>query len=245
MLSSWLQKLFLPRIIAKADLLITNSSFTKTEIIKYYETPKNKISVAHLGISDRFKPSPNRQVLGKYGIHKEYFLFLGTIEPRKNIDRLIKAYENFREISPESQTQLIIAGKVGWGSRKVVKAKYESQFNDDIILLGYVDRTDMPALYSGSKAFIYPSLYEGFGLPVLEAMACGTIIITSNVTSIPEIGDSYPRYFDPENTKEMAESMLKVSSKNERANADQVSYAQSYTWTKTSEKIIKALEGLN
>lgn len=245
-LSSWLQKMFLPRVIAKADLILTNSSFTKSEITKYYKTAADKISVAHLGISERFKPTANSQVLGRYGIHKEYFLFLGTIEPRKNIETLIKAYESYREIKPDSQTQLIIAGNVGWKSRKVIKAKYESQYNDDIILLGYVNRDDMPALYSGAKAFVYPSLYEGFGLPVLEAMACRTIVFTSNVSSIPEIGGRHPIYFNPEDSSALTECMLKIGSNNdEETLKSQIVHAQSFTWVKTSEKVIRALERLN
>ena len=242
LISSSLQRLFLPRIISKADLVLTNSQFTKSEIMKYYRTSTEKIKVIHLGITARFKSTINKQTLGKYGIHKEYFLFLGTIEPRKNIQKLIEAYEAYREHRPNSQIQLIIAGKIGWKSRKIVKAKYESRYNDDIILLGYVDRADIPTLYSAAKAFIYPSLYEGFGLPVLEALACGTMVLTSNKTSLPEVGSNYPLYFDPKNAEDLAQCLLKVCSGKSVETDDQVVYAQKFTWHSSAQKFMEALE---
>ena len=244
-LSRVLQRLFLPVIIRRADLILTNSHFTKSQIVQYYKPLESKVVVTHLGISDRFKNQPSQEVMGKYGIHKEYFLYQGTLEPRKNIQILIKAFENFKKKNPKSGIQLILAGKVGWRSRQIVKEKYESIENDDIILLGYVYRDDMPAIYSGAKAFVYPSLYEGFGLPVLEALACGIIVLASNSSSIPEVGGRHAHYFDPDNVNELTKLLQEVSMGNIHQKDGQVLYAKDFTWKKTATEILQTITELD
>jgi len=172
-------------------------------------------------------------------------LFLGTIEPRKNLLRLIRAYELYREQNGKSTTQLIIAGKEGWKSDSVIKAKYESLFQDDIILLGYVNREHLPALYSGAELFVYPSLYEGFGLPILEAMACGTRVATSNVTSMPEIAKEHVLYFDPTDVANMSHTIQAGLEEGWSGQADAMQHARSFNWDRTARETIKAIEGIN
>ena len=238
----FLQKLFLPGIVRRADLIITNSEYTKSDIVTYLGKEAKQIIPTHLGISGIFKPSHDPKILAKYGIFKPYILYQGTLEPRKNLINLIMAYEEYRKQNPDAQEQLILSGKKGWKIREIIRKKYSSEYRDDIILLGYVERNDMPAIYSGAKLFAYPSLYEGFGLPVLEAMACGTPIITSNRSSLPEVAGKYAVYFNPESVEEMCQAILNSLSNNRNIREDQIRYAQQFTWHKTAQRV---LDGLN
>lgn len=232
--SALLQRMFLPKILENTDLIITNSHCTKSDLLNHLNIPEGKIEVAHLGISDEFVPTNRPDVLAKYGIYKDYILCQGTIEPRKNLIALIKAYDRLRQSNEDIKDQLILAGGVGWKNKRMLKIREQSEYKDDIIFLGYVDREDMPALYTGAQLFAFPSLYEGFGLPLLEAMACGVPIAASERGSIPEIGSSYPKYFDPENIDEMSSCMLDARTQKESDRKKQIDYARSFSWAKTA-----------
>ena len=237
-------KFFLKRILIKADLILTNSDYTKKDIVEMLSISSSKIQSVHLGISNIFSSNEDQRVLIEYGICKEYLLYQGTLEPRKNILNLIKGYEKYRDDNPSSNEQLILSGREGWKSRDIIRKKYDSKYSDDIILLGYVRREHMPVIYSEAKMFIYPSYYEGFGLPVLEAMACGTPIITSSTSSLPEIGSTHSSYFNPNDIKDIASSIEKGKNKSKVDLNAQVDYAKSFTWHKTAQKVIDSLEDL-
>ena len=152
----------------------------------------------------------------------------------------------YRNDNPDKKEQLILSGKKGWKIKDIINKKYSSQYREDIILLGYIDRLDMPALYSGARVFAYPSFYEGFGLPVLEAMACGTPIITSDRSSLPEVAGPHARYFDPTDIPDMSMAIAEMSggiSADQRV--AQIAYAQSFTWEKMADRVMKALEHLS
>ena len=237
-------KLFISKILRRADLVLTNSKHTKKDIVELLKIDPSKIKALHLGISNIFSLTDDQTILIEYGICKDYLLYQGTLEPRKNILNLIEAYEKYRDDNPSSNEQLLLSGKEGWKARDIIKKKYDSKYADDIILLGYVKREHMPIIYSGAKVFIYPSLYEGFGLPVLEAMACGIPIITSNTSSLTEVGGRHASYFDPNNISDIAASIEKGKTKTKDAIKEQVDYAQSFTWEKTAEKFVSSLEDL-
>ena len=237
-------KLFLRRILKQADLILTNSEYTKKDSVEILSINPSKIQSIHLGISNIFSSTENQKILIEYGICKEYLLYQGTLEPRKNIIKLIEGYEKYRDENPSCNEQLILSGKEGWKARDIIKKKYDSKYADDIILLGYVKREHMPIIYSGAKVFIYPSYYEGFGLPLLEAMACGVPVITSNISSLPEVGGCHASYFDPNNINDIAASIEKGKSKTEDAIKEQVVYAQSFTWKRTAEKFVSSIEDL-
>lgn len=239
----FLQKLFLPGIIKRADLIITNSEYTKSDVVKYIGISPQKIVSSQLGISSIFKPTKDPLTLGKYGLYKEYILYQGTLEPRKNLVTLIKAYELYRDQFPQQKEQLILSGKKGWKIREILGLKFSSKYKDDIILLGYVDRDDMPIIYSSAAVFVYPSLYEGFGLPVLEAMACGTPIVTSNTSSLPEVGGRFAIYADPKNVDELAKAIAEAR-KNTDIQGAQITYAQSFTWQETAKNILEVIKTL-
>ncbi len=175
-----------------ADCIIAISNHGKQELIKYFDVDPDKIVVTHLAAKDIFAPcgmEEQNRVLKKYRISRDFIFFVGSFEPRKNIVTLIRAYANLPE-NIKMQHPLVIAGGKGWLNFEI-DALIKSLPPDQIRRIGYVDEQDLPGLYSAAAVFVYPSLYEGFGLPILEAMSCGAPVITSNTSSMPEIsGDA-------------------------------------------------------
>jgi len=237
-------KLFIKRIVSKSDLILTNSDHTKNDIHRLLGKNFDAIAPIHLGLTSDFKPTHKPSIIQKYGIYKDYLLYQGTLEPRKNLITLIKGYELYRHTNPKRQEQLILSGKKGWKIKSLLEYRAQSQYKDDIILLGYVAREDMPALYSHAKTFIYPSLYEGFGMPLLEAMACGTACIASNASCLPEVGQGHVLYFDPNDAEELALNILNAYLKDTLALSKAQEYAQSFTWDNAALKVIKGLNRL-
>lgn len=185
---------FLPSAIEQSSCIIADSNFTKSEIVHEFKIDNNKVHVTHLGKSLSFYPrskTETQDVLKKYNLNQgKYILAVGTLEPRKNLTQVISAY---RLMSSElaEQFPLVIAGVRGWKEAGLLTELEVLLKVKKAYLLGYVSASDLPYLYGGARAFVFPSLYEGFGLPPLEAMACGTPVITSNTSSIPEVvGDA-------------------------------------------------------
>lgn len=239
-----LQRLFLPRILRRADHIITNSVYTRSDVIKRFPFAQNKTTAALLGKEAIFQPDHRPEILGKYGITNPYFLFTGTIEPRKNLPVLLKAFEHLKG-ETGSEHQLVLVGKVGWKSEELVQKIHASPFATDILQLGYLDREDLPAIYSQAIAFVYPSLYEGFGLPVLEAMACGTPVITTNVSSLPEVGGEAACYFAPEDVTRLVAHMQRLSedaSLREQRIQASLQQAAKFSWEKAAKAFVGALE---
>jgi alpha-1,3-rhamnosyl/mannosyltransferase len=184
----------LPPAIEKSSCIIADSNFTKSEIVSEFNIDSNKIRVTQLGKSADFYPrskAETQDLLKKYNLNEgKYLLAVGTLEPRKNLTQVISAYRNLPS-DLARQFPLVIVGVRGWKEAGLL-AELEILLKEKkAYLLGYVPANDLPYLYSGARAFVFPSLYEGFGLPPLEAMACGTPVITSNTSSIPEVvGDA-------------------------------------------------------
>lgn len=181
----------------RAKKIFTISEFSKSQIVKYTGVSPEKIKVIYCGVdTQRFNPTPapsDKNVLLKYSINKEFFLYLGTLEPRKNIVTLVKAYHEAVSRFDESEEFpcLLIAGRKGWGYEEIFSEVKKLNLEKDVLFTDYVSDLDAPALMRAALSFVFPSLYEGFGLPPLEAMACGTPVIASNVSSLPEVvGDS-------------------------------------------------------
>jgi glycosyltransferase involved in cell wall biosynthesis len=212
--SQMLQKIFLKKILRKATLIFSNSQNTTNDIIEYFPGAEEKICTAYLGIEDIFKPDHDKEKIRKYGIQKPYFLFMGTIEPRKNLVTLLKAYQLLRE-KRDLEIQLVIAGGKGWKSGHFFEVLADHPNRQDILLPGYIDRDDLPALYTQALAFVYPSEYEGFGFPVLEAMRCGTCCIVARNSSLVEIGGKGSLYFDTGDEIMLACQMIDVIRKPE------------------------------
>ena len=197
-----------PRSVARADLVLADSQATRDDLVQLLHTPPDKVEVLYSGVEGRFCPTPQpgerEQLRTKYGVEERpYVLAVGTVQPRKNYVRLIRAFA--RLALPH---QLLIAGGPGWLYNEVLAAAKEHP--QRVRILGFVDDDDLPALYRGASLFVMPSLYEGFGLPVLEAMACGVPVVCSNRSSLPEVGGEAALLVEPEDEAALAAAMQRV-----------------------------------
>lgn len=193
------------RLIEGAAAVTAVSEHTKADLMETYGIAGEKITVVSPGVDRSFRPLPPAEcagVLKKYDLRPGYFLFLGTIEPRKNIKNIIAAFERLG-----GNARLVIAGGDGWLCRAIHERAARSPARDRIRFIGYVVGEEKPALYSAALAFIYPSFYEGFGMPPLEAMACGVPVIASHVTSLGEVVGDAGLLVDPYNTNEIVAAM--------------------------------------
>ena len=196
----------------QAAALIAPSENTKRDIVDYYQIPAEKVKVIHGGLSAIF----NNQITNKdkrkekYNLPDKFILFLGAIESRKNIAGLIEAFELAQPSLPASYSLVIAGSGRGWKNKQIYSRALASPLRNKIEFIGYVDAADKPALYSLSELFVYPSFYEGFGFPVLEAMACGAPVITSNRSSLPEITENAAYLINPNRPAEIADAMIKM-----------------------------------
>lgn len=220
--------------------IIAISKFTKEELINLYKADPQKIEVIYLGYDNSiFYPIDNRkridQILEQYGIKKPYILYVGRLEKKKNVTNLIKALQEISSI------HLVLVGQPGYGYNKIKNLKLKIK---NLIEIGYVSHQDLPYLYSGAECFVYPSLYEGFGLPILEAMACGCPVVASNTSSIQEIGGEAVSYFRPESLDEITKAILKIIKDKEfREMMIQKGFerVKNFSWEKCAKETLKIL----
>lgn len=215
---SWRTKYMLGMTLKKstkrADHLLTVSEFSKSEMVSYLKLDPARITVIPNGVDfSRFhtgySPEQIQGVAQKLGIDGEYFLYLGTLEPRKNIPRLIEAYALLQK-KLENVPKLVLAGRKGWLYESIFERVKELGLEKDVLFAGYVSNEDTPPLMAGAKAFLFPSLYEGFGMPPLEAMACGTPVIVANTASLPEVVGDGGLYVDPFDIESMVSAMERI-----------------------------------
>jgi glycosyltransferase involved in cell wall biosynthesis len=197
----------------RADHVITISQNTQRDIQHFLNVPEERISVIYEAAASIFRPvepeSARITARGKYGIEGRYILFVGTLEPIKNLSRLIEAYALARQRGM-TEPSLVVVGQKGWQFADIFARVERLGLQDEIVFTGFVPDEDLPALYSGADVFVMPSLYEGFGLPVLEAMACGTPVLTSDVSSLPEIASDAAILVNPMDVDALAEALERV-----------------------------------
>jgi glycosyltransferase involved in cell wall biosynthesis len=194
-----------------AKRVITISESTKRDTVRLLGVSPEKVDVVYCGVDKPFCPLPEREVASfrqKRGLPERIILFVGTIEPRKNVARLVEAYSRLRD----GQIKLVIGGARGWLYEEVFARVEELELTGDVLFPGYIPPDELPLWYNAAELFVYPSLYEGFGLPPLEAMACGTPVITSNVSSLPEVVGKAGLTVDPMDSEGLAEAMNQVLS---------------------------------
>jgi alpha-1,3-rhamnosyl/mannosyltransferase len=231
-----------------ADAIIVPSDGTRRDLVACLSVPDAKIHVVPEAPDPQFTPidaGSSASVLSRHGLaDRHYFLCVGNVEPRKNVRRLIEAYDRMRA-GARRGAPLVIAGGAGWKNRAIHAAAATSPFAADIRLLGYVADADLPALMGGALAFVYPSLYEGFGLPVLEAMACGAPVITSNRSSLPEVAGDAALLVDPEDTAALAGAMARIAgdaSLREDLRDRGLKQAQRFSWEETARLTTRVYE---
>ncbi|HSV94352.1 MAG TPA: glycosyltransferase family 1 protein [Spirochaetia bacterium] len=205
-------KKWTPLSVKKAKKVLTISEFSKNEIIKLYGTSADKIDVVYPAFDKEVYHGkvPKTKIISvkkKYGISGSYFLYWGTLQPRKNITRLIDAFAKL----DKSQLKLVICGKKGWLYDQILEQSKTLGIDNRVIFTGFAPNDDLPALIKGSRAFVLPSLYEGFGMPAVEAQAVGTPIVVSRVSSLPEVaGESAIYIEDPESVESIKNALERV-----------------------------------
>ncbi len=237
---------YVPKYIERADKLIAVSDFTKNDIIKHFKVDKDKITVVHNACTGNFAPVNEmikKRYQDKYAEGQAYFFYIGSINPRKNIKRLIQAFDQFKNLTG-STMKLLLGGRIAWQSDSTEQAYKESNHRSDIVLLGYLEEKEMPMILASAKALVYVSLFEGFGLPILEAMHCETPVITSNVTSMPEVAGKAALLIDPESVDEIAEAMSKIQDEDltKRLVARGKKQRENFNWNESADIVYEILE---
>jgi glycosyltransferase involved in cell wall biosynthesis len=197
-----------PRSIQRADRILADSESTRRDVLEVYKVPPEKVFVLYSGVDDQFFPVTDpiltRRTLDHYGLGGlPYILSVGTIQPRKNYDRLVEAVQRLHQ----PDLHLVIAGGKGWLDSPLYARVKELGMKERVHFLGYVPDQDLPVLYSSARIFAFPSLYEGFGLPPLEAMACGAPVVCSNRSSLPEVVGDAGVLVDPYDVDEIAKGL--------------------------------------
>jgi glycosyltransferase involved in cell wall biosynthesis len=254
-----------------ATRLIAISRATRDDLVRYTGVRPEKIAVVYHGLSPRFRPIEDGAALAaaqeRYGIRPPYFLYVGTIQPRKNLVRLIEAFAQAIEPRTENQnkeqrtknkgprttdhgprtldnTQLAIAGKRGWLTEAIERRAAELGVAERVRFAGYIADDDLPALLSGALGFVFPSLYEGFGMPLLEAMACGAPVLTSTTSALPEVAGDAALLVDPADTAAIAAGLARLASDTAlRADlrARGLARAAQFTWERCAEETLAVL----
>lgn len=210
---SWMQmRLTVRRTARAASHVVTDSEYSRQDILRTYRLAPERVTTTPLAASSRFKPTNDRRVLDKYGIEGDYILGVGSIQPRKNIARLIRAYTLMLSQHRDNAPKLVIVGKRAWLFEETIRAAAVSSANDKILFTGYVPESDLAALYTGALCFVYPSFFEGFGIPLLEAMRCGTPTITSDRTCFPEVVGDASLIIDPFDEQSIADGLWRMIS---------------------------------
>jgi glycosyltransferase involved in cell wall biosynthesis len=225
--------------VLQASKVIAISQHTKKDLIWAYNLNPEKIAVTYLGYDlSLFKPTRKPSVLKKYGISEPYFLFLGSLRPSKNIEGLIHAFVlgNFTQ-------NLVISGKKGWMYDHIFSLVSTLKISNRVVFTGYVDEDEVPVLMTHADGFAMPSFYEGFGIPVLEAMACGTPVVISNVSSLPEVAGSAGIYVDPLKPASIQSGLLKaIGSERQSYIKSGLAQVKKFSWETCARQTLSVLE---
>jgi glycosyltransferase involved in cell wall biosynthesis len=229
-----------PRFLRRADAVICVSSYTARDATRLLGLDPARLTVVPSGVDARFRPPGPAAVAetrARLGLPERYLLYVGTVEPRKNLPTLLRAYAALRRHG--ESPRLVIAGRLGWLTGGFFEALRALDLESEVTQLGYVADADLPALYAGAEAFAFPSSYEGFGFPVLEAMACGTPVVCSNASSLPEVAGDAALYHDPTDADALADALARVLTRTDlrdELRARGLARAAEFTWARAAKE---------
>ena len=240
-----LAKVF-PKVAQKVDFIIVDSQATKNDLIAQVGISDKKVAVVHLAANKRFRPLEKSKVLKvteKYKLSNPYILFVGSFEPRKNIVGLIQAFSLVKQ--KVKALDLVLVGRKGWLFEPILEEIKKNPHQDSIRWFNKVGDEDLPALLNGAAVFAYPSFYEGFGLPILEAMSCGVPVVCSSTSSMPEVGGKAAYYVNPDSVEEIARGLLAVI-KDGKLQKQMIqkglAQAKNFSWEKTAKETREVYE---
>jgi len=245
-----------------ATRIVADSEATRRDLLRAYAVPADRIVVVYPGRDESLAPVTDPQIVdaarARYGLSTRYILYVGTLHPRKNLVRLVKAFAALLgslDSTPEhradgtldgdGELQLVLAGQKGWLYEEIFGEVRKLGLEDRVVFTGYMPEADLPSVLSGALAFVFPSLYEGFGLPVLEAMACGIPVVCSNVSSLPEVGGDAALLIDPLDVEALAGAMYQVIS--DEALRDKLveggmEQIRRFSWRQCASQVLEVLE---
>ncbi|MBX3178630.1 MAG: glycosyltransferase family 4 protein [Candidatus Hydrogenedentes bacterium] len=227
------------RSARRAGRIIADSEATAGDVAAYMGIPRDRIDVVPLAASDRFRPAPVEEIAAaraRHGLPERFVLYTGTLEPRKNLAALVRAWDAAAKDIPDA---LVIAGRAGWKTSGLHEAIRAARHRERILLTGFIPDADLPALLSGARAFVWPSRYEGFGLPVLEAMACGAPVITADCSSLPEVAGDAAVLVDPNDEAALSRAIRAICLDDEaraRLSVSGLRRASEFTWRRCAEQ---------
>jgi len=248
----WYKRAFIPPSLRRCVSIIADSQATRRDLLRLFDVPETKVEVVYPGIdldfleasANSFSEEEAEQFRHRYHLAHRYILYVGTLEPRKNIARLLEAFAQIGERTGRGY-QLVIAGRPGWFYEGIERTISQLGLTPTVRFTGYVPDSDLPMLYRLADLFVYPSLYEGFGFPPLEAMACGTPVITSNVSSLPEVVGDAAVLVDPTNVEALSAAMMEVLRDPEQAEELKVrgqERARTFTWERAARETEEVYE---
>lgn len=241
----WHYKTFFPRFARKAKRIVTVSEFSKQDIIDCYGIEPEKIDVVYNGVNEKFTPIPDEAqeaIRARYTDGNPYFMFVGSLHPRKNLARLFTAFDLFKSQMP-SNVKLLIVGEKRWWSEPIEQAYSQMRFKDEVVFAGRLSAEDLHLVTAAALASVYVSYFEGFGIPILEAFRCDTPVITSNVTSMPEVADDAALLVDPFSEASIAEGMTEMLDENVREALIEKGRerVKDFSWDKAADDIWNSL----
>ncbi|MCG3772263.1 MAG: Mannosylfructose-phosphate synthase [Nitrosomonadaceae bacterium] len=245
-LNNFLHQTYVPRMLPNVDALITGSMSARQDLVHFLPMPVERTHIVQCGIGAQFAPQSQANieaVMARYGLRQPFILTVSAWQPRKNIEGLLKAFSLLHQQFPEFM--LVIAGIPLWSSNDLSEQIRSLGIEDAVVMPGYIAENDLPSLYSAARLFVFPSFYEGFGFPVLEAMACGTPVVCSNTSSLPEVAGDAALQVDPHDAEAIAIAMKRLLDdpqlyiRMREAGFDQ---AKRFTWGRAAEETVAIYE---
>jgi glycosyltransferase involved in cell wall biosynthesis len=244
-----LDRTLIPLVARRAQAIVTVSHSAGDDIVRYLGVPPSKVHVIMNAVSGAFQEITDKAALHavrtRYGIDGPYILYVGTIEPRKNLVRLINAFRVLKKHGLPHK--LVLVGQQGWHSAPIYAEVEKHDLSKDVRFTGYVPFEDLPALYSGASVMAFPSLYEGFGLPVLEAMSCGAPVVTSHSSALAEVADGAALLVDPQSSTQIADALYRVCTDGDLAaelSTKGRARARQFTWENAARATLEVYDGL-